>query len=147
MEVDRIQPVKGLKVERAGSEQERRRQQQDVEEFHELLDESLDDGDQRETADDEHAGDDRTPAATDTVSITNGDTAGPLVQDFVSISVQARMSALDPEKAEQPAASRYSRSHGGEPVPRIAAPQSNAGDDEQAQGQDEDDPAGIDTVA
>lgn len=147
MEVDRIQPVKGLKVERAGSEQERRRQQQDVEEFHELLDENLDDGDQRDAADTDEAADDRQSAPADTVSITNGTTAGPLVQDFVSISIQARMSALDPDTAEQPAAGKYRRSPGGEPAPRAAAPEPTADGEVETDGQDEDDPTGIDTVA
>ena len=147
MEVDRIQPVKGLKVERAGSEQERRRQQQDVEEFHELLDESLDDGDENEATGSEDTVSDRQSAATDTVSITNGNTAGPLVQDFVSISVQARMSALDPDTAEQPAAGKYRRSHGVEPASRDAAPEPTASDAEPTDGQGEDESAGIDTVA
>ncbi|GEM_PF-2484833 len=147
MEVDRIQPVKGLKVERAGSEQERRRQQQDVEEFHELLDESLDDGAQREAGDGEQEEADRHAAPADTVSITNGAAGGPLVQDFVSISVQARMSALDPDTVEQPATGRYRPSPGGEPPPRAAAPEPGTEDDEQPNGRDEDEPSGIDTVA
>jgi len=91
MEVDRIQQIKGLRVERTGSEQERRRRPQTEEIFQELLEADLEDEeqpDQRRRQERE-----QTAKPADTVSITGGVPAAPLVNDLVSISTTARVSA------------------------------------------------------
>lgn len=90
MEIDRVQLVKGLKVERTGSEQERQRRQQSDESFEDLLESTLEGEGQAE----QQPGDGREAAANrDTVSIASGEPLSPLVNDLVSISTAARVSA------------------------------------------------------
>jgi hypothetical protein len=81
MEIDRIQQViRGIKVQRTGSEQDRRRRRDTDEEFRELLDASISDDEDEEQA---------VPA--DTVSIASKEALAPLVNDLVSISSTARV--------------------------------------------------------
>jgi len=83
MEIDRIQQViRGIKVQRTGSEQDRRRRRDTDEEFRELLDASISDDEDEEQA---------VPA--DTVSIASKEALAPLVNDLVSISSTARVGA------------------------------------------------------
>jgi hypothetical protein len=83
MEIDRVQQViRGIKVQRTGSEQDRRRRRDTDEEFRELLDASI--------SDDE---DEEQPIPADTVSIASKEALAPLVNDLVSISSTARVGA------------------------------------------------------
>ena len=143
MEVERIQPAKQLKVERTGSEQERRRQREDVEEFHELLESNL----EEESRDEPNAGPaDRQLPTGDTVSITDGAIAGPLVEDFVSISTQARLSAQEDSKAAMASADDAppvaEPASDGDAQPR--SPESAAAESPE---ETEGEAAGIDTIA
>lgn len=81
MEIDRVQQlIRGIKVQRTGSEQNRRRRRDTDEEFRELLDASISDEEDEEQA---------VPA--DTVSISSKEALAPLVNDLVSISSTARV--------------------------------------------------------
>jgi len=91
MEVDRVQLVKGLRVERTGSEQERRRRQQMEERFEDLLESTLDEDNQREQPPQRGNGAEAAPR--DTVSIAAVHPPTPLVNDLVSISTVGRVSA------------------------------------------------------
>ena len=98
MDFDRVKPTNHLKVERAGHRRQRRSPHDEAAEFHELLDEDL----EEDAGEDPAAGtpdEGRSPSG-DTVSITTGAVPPPLVDDFVSISLQARLSALEAEQAE-----------------------------------------------
>jgi hypothetical protein len=90
MEIDRVQLVKGLKIERTGSEQERRRRQQSEERFEDLLESTLDGDEQPERQAREDAAE---PPSRDTVSISRSAPLSPLVNDLVSISTAARVTA------------------------------------------------------
>ncbi|MBN2082202.1 hypothetical protein JW859_08335 [bacterium] len=90
MEVDRIQQIKGLRIERTGSEQERRRRPQTEEVFQELLEADLEDQDEQDQRKDRQP---EPPQPADTVSITGGVPSAPLLNDLVSISTTARVSA------------------------------------------------------
>ena len=92
MEIDRIQAVKGLKVERTGSEQERRRRPQTEEDFSELLESSM----SEELGDEESQQEQQPPPRErprDTVSITGSEVPPPVVNDLVSISTKALVNA------------------------------------------------------
>jgi hypothetical protein len=91
MEIDRVQLVKGLKVERTGSEQERRRRQQLEERFEDLLESTLEDEDRQDQ--DDRREKNTTPERQDTVSISAVNPALPLVNDLVSISTAGRVGA------------------------------------------------------
>jgi hypothetical protein len=106
MEIERIQPVHGLKVERTGSESERRRHQRPDEEFNELLEQSLSDDShkgQQEKAHDDHDiySTNANPVQEvlaylphDTVSLSTTTPLQPTAApDIVSISASARVSA------------------------------------------------------
>jgi hypothetical protein len=91
MEIDRVQLVKGLRVERTGSEQERRRRQQLEERFEDLLESTLED---EERQDQDARREKSAPAKQqDTVSISAANPALPLVNDLVSISTAGRVGA------------------------------------------------------
>lgn len=89
MEIDRVQLVKGLKIERTGSEQERQRRPQTEEDFSELLDSSLEEEEQQEPEENPQP----TSRSSDTVSISTGVPIPPLAYDLVSISTTARVGA------------------------------------------------------
>jgi len=91
MEIDRVQLVKGLKVERTGSEQERRRRQQLEERFEDLLESTLEDEERQDQ--DARRENKAPPAPHDTVSISAANPALPLVNDLVSISTAGRVGA------------------------------------------------------
>jgi hypothetical protein len=110
MEVDRINQVQGLKrVERTGSEAERRRHQRPDEEFNELLEQSLKDGNggeqQNGTGHNGNGGSGHLPVATptplaaaelprDTVSLSTSAALNPVATtDIVSISTAAMVSS------------------------------------------------------
>jgi len=90
MEVDRIQQIKGLRIERTGSEQERRRRPQTEEDFQELLESDLKDEEQQDKPQDKQ---EHPSKPADTVSITGGTSGTPIVNDLVSISTTALVSA------------------------------------------------------
>jgi hypothetical protein len=90
MEIDRVQLVKGLKVERTGSEQERRRRPQTEEDFSELLDANLEEEEEQQEQKDSEK---QAKRNKDTVSITAGMPAPPLACDLVSISTTGRVGA------------------------------------------------------
>ncbi len=86
MEIERIQKIHGLRVERTGSESERRRHQRPDEDFNEMLEHSLKDGAgaEHEAGGNEHTGADNghppLPPAPGPVA------AALLIHDTVSIS-------------------------------------------------------------
>ncbi len=83
MEIDHVQQViRGIKVQRTGSEQDRRRRRDTDEEFRELLDASINDDEDEEQ-----------PVPADTVSIASKEALAPLVNDLVSISSTAKVGA------------------------------------------------------
>jgi hypothetical protein len=83
MDIERVQPPQGLRVERSGSEQQRRRKQELQEAFDELLESTLTED---ETEDQAGPGEGEQQQGADTVSITNGLPTPTLVNDYVSIS-------------------------------------------------------------
>jgi len=89
MDIDRINQAPGsVKVERVGSEQQRRRRQQDKEDFAQLLETSIEETDETP---------DNLPVRqSDTVSITGGSAAAKAVlntPDTVDISAKSRITA------------------------------------------------------
>lgn len=94
MDIDRIQPVTGLKVERTGSEQERRRRRQTGEDFAELLESTLsEEQTEEEKKRKQQAREDKPAPAADTVSIAGNVLPTPLINDLVSISTTALVGA------------------------------------------------------
>jgi hypothetical protein len=96
MEIDRVQQVTGLKVERTGSESERRRHERPDQEFGSLLDQSLKDEPGEQPPDGglpgqrPHAFRPDQPLARDTVSLTSSKPpAAQPAPDTVSISTAA----------------------------------------------------------
>jgi hypothetical protein len=83
MEVDRINQVQGLKkVERTGSESERRRHQRPDEEFTELLEQSMKDAD----SDEQHGGSGNGSGTDHHTDAAQPPVAQPLPHDIVSLS-------------------------------------------------------------
>ena len=91
MEIDRVQPMQGLKIERTGSEQERRRREQTEERFEDLLESTL--AGEGESGPPQQREGEAEPPAGDTVSLTGAQPPAPLVNDLVSISTAARVTA------------------------------------------------------
>jgi hypothetical protein len=87
MEIDRIQRIKQLKVERTGSEQERRRKRGESD-FSEMLEETLD-KEKQDKQEEESSELSSTPPAT--VSLARDEQSLPLVTDVVSISSSAQV--------------------------------------------------------
>jgi len=88
MEIDRIQPVKGLKVERTGSEQERRKRPQTEEDFSDILDSTMAE-ENPEDSDEQQPSSRQRPQ--DTVSLAASTPPTPVVSDLVSISSAAKV--------------------------------------------------------
>lgn len=93
MEIDRIQSIQGLKVERTGSEQERRRRRQTEEDFSDLLESSMSE-ESSPGRDQDKPKEQETPLPpTDTISLSSNQLPAPYISDLVSISATAKVGA------------------------------------------------------
>ena len=148
MDIERVQPPQGLRVERTGSEQQRRRKQEMQEAFDELLESSLSEDETEEQPSKEQ---DQAQQGPDTVSITNGLPTPTLVNDYVSIANIAKLgkqpgpakesdgnTAIAPSEPQASGPGLTESDQDGNDVP--AAPSPEAEEEEQP-------PVSIDTLA
>jgi hypothetical protein len=147
MDIEKVQPPQGLRVERTGSEQQRRRRRELQEAFDELLETTLG---EEETEDKEGTEQEQRQPGTDTVSITNGLNVPTLINDYVSLSSLARQSvheAAQRQREEQvtPAATDPQPSDPGPVEPQLS--EDHEPGSQAAELETEEQPAGIDTLA